>query len=74
MTDQGERILLIATYPAIATATATASFERLAGVVRQRTIGSEGLILVSQDEQGQVSVRESGDHLGRRDPGPRERG
>jgi arylsulfatase len=72
MTDQGERILLIATYPAIATA--TASFERLAGVVRQRTIGSEGLILVSQDEQGQVSVRESGDHLGRRDPGPRERG
>jgi len=67
MCEHGERILLIAAYGAIPAA--TANFDRLAAQVKQGAIGSEGLILVSHDAQGQVSVRETGDHLGRRGMG-----
>jgi len=67
MSEHGERILLIAAYGAIPAA--TANFDRLAAQVKQGAIGSEGLILVSHDAQGQVSVRETRDHLGRRGMG-----
>ncbi|HZE04503.1 MAG TPA: arylsulfatase, partial [Solirubrobacteraceae bacterium] len=49
--------------------TATKDFESLVAQVQDKQVEIEGMILVSHDREGNVSVRETGDHLGRRGAG-----
>jgi arylsulfatase A-like enzyme len=46
--------------------TAGRDFDTLAGLVKAKTVASEGLILVEHDLGGEVSVTQTGDHLGRK--------
>lgn len=48
---------------------ATADFEALLGGVRDRTYEIDGAILVMHDDQGNVSVRQTGDSFGRKGTG-----
>jgi len=45
--------------------TATEDFESLVARVRDKKVQIEGVILVTHDEAGNVSVRQTADHLGR---------
>ena len=56
--------VLIAAYPA--RQTASSEFDELVDLIRLKHIRSEGAILVERDEAGEVQVRETGDHLGRK--------
>ncbi len=56
--------LIMAAYPA--GEAADRDFEALARAVEERRVRSEGLILVERDMQGRVTVRQTGDHLGRK--------
>jgi arylsulfatase len=59
--------VIMAGYPA--GAAARKDFDQLLKVVKDKKVRSEGLILVEHDEAGQVSVSETGDHLGRKGMG-----
>ncbi len=59
--------VIMAGYPAAATA--TTDFDQLVGLVKDRKIKTEGLILVERDESGEVRITETGDHLGRKGMG-----
>ena len=59
--------VLVAGYQDIATA--TADFESLVAKVKDGAIEIEGVILVTHDHDGNVSVRQTGDHLGRKGAG-----
>jgi uncharacterized membrane protein len=48
------------------TGMAERDFEALAGLVKGKTVTSEGLILVEHDLGGKVSVTQTGDHMGRK--------
>lgn len=48
---------------------ATADFDALVAQVKDRQVEVEGMILVTHDRDGNVSVRQTGDHLGRRGAG-----
>ena len=49
--------------------TATTDFESLVARVKDRSVEIEGVILVTHDPDGNVSVRQTGDHLGRKGAG-----
>jgi arylsulfatase A-like enzyme/uncharacterized membrane protein len=46
--------------------TAERDFDALVGLVKDKTVTSEGLILVEHDLDGKVRVTQTGDHLGRK--------
>ena len=48
------------------TEAAHADFEALVRLVHEKTVRSEGVILVEHDEEGRVTVSQTGDHLGRK--------
>jgi uncharacterized membrane protein len=48
------------------TATAERDFDALVGPVKDRTVASEGVILVERDADGKTRISQTGDHLGRR--------
>ncbi len=60
-------ILIIAAYPAIEPA--TNNFEQLVQLVKDKKIETDGMILVQKDEEGELSVSETGDHIGRKGMG-----
>jgi arylsulfatase A-like enzyme/uncharacterized membrane protein len=59
--------VLVAGYQDIESA--TADFESLVALVKDGQVEIEGVILVTHDEDGNVSVRQTGDHLGRKGAG-----
>ena len=56
--------VIMAAYPS--TAAAERDFETLVRLVKDKTVRSEGVILVEHDAGGQVRVSQTGDHLGRK--------
>ncbi|MGW8319421.1 MAG: DUF1269 domain-containing protein, partial [Candidatus Promineifilaceae bacterium] len=60
-------IVLVAVYPAAELA--TRDFDQLVQHVKDRKIKSDGMILVEKDADGNLSVSETGDHLGRKGAG-----
>src|SRR5450755_3072667 len=59
--------VLVAGYPAIDIA--TNDFEALVTLAKGKKVEIEGVILVTHDREGNVSVRQTGDHLGRKGAG-----
>jgi arylsulfatase A-like enzyme/uncharacterized membrane protein len=59
--------VLVAGYQGIEAA--EEDFERLVALVKDRTVEIEGVILVTHDADGNVSVRQTGDHRGRKGAG-----
>jgi arylsulfatase len=59
--------VLVAGYEEIEAA--TDDFDRLVALVNERKLEIEGVILVTHDQEGNVSVRQTGDHLGRKGAG-----
>ena len=49
--------------------TAAKDFEALVALVKDKQVEIEGVILVTHDREGNVSVRQTGDHLGRKGAG-----
>jgi arylsulfatase len=62
-----KNIVIIAAYPAIEPA--TKNFDQLVQLVKDRKIKSDGMILVQKDNESNLTVSETGDHLGRRGGG-----
>jgi arylsulfatase len=60
-------IVIIAAYPAIDLA--TNNFDQLVQLVKDKKIGTDGMILVQKEQEGKLSVSETGDHLGRKGTG-----
>jgi arylsulfatase A-like enzyme/uncharacterized membrane protein len=60
-------IIIIAAY--LDTELASQNFEALVKLVKDKKIKSDGMILVQKDPEGKVSVRETGDHVGRKGMG-----
>jgi len=59
--------VVVAAYPA--SAAAQTDYEELVRRIRAKEVRSEGAILIEKNEAGEVVVRETGDHLGRRGVG-----
>jgi arylsulfatase len=59
--------VLVAGYQDIGAA--TDEFDRLVSLVNEGKLEIEGMILVTHDREGNVSVRQTGDHLGRKGAG-----
>jgi arylsulfatase len=59
--------VILAGYP-VAEA-AKHDFDQLVGLVKEKKVKTEGLILVERDESGEVRVSETGDHLARKGMG-----
>jgi arylsulfatase len=59
--------LIMAPYPSIDAA--QGDFDALVQLVKNKTVRSEGVILVERDAAGQVRVTQTGDHLGRKGMG-----
>ena len=51
------------------TGTARRDFDGLVGLVKGRQVKVEGVILVAHDEAGDVTVVDTGDHVGRKGAG-----
>jgi arylsulfatase len=62
-----QNILIMAGYPSADAA--QSNFDQLVQLVKTKQIETEGMILAAQDQAGQVSVRETGDRLGRKGMG-----
>ena len=62
MTDTFD--VIMAAYPS--TRLAQNDFEALVQLVKDKTVKTEGVILVERDAAGQVKVSQTGDHLGRK--------
>lgn len=60
-------ILIMAGYQAIEPA--AKNFDQLTQLVKDKTIKTDGMILVQRDNDGRVTVSETGDHLGRKSAG-----
>src|SRR5271166_1493804 len=56
--------VIMAAYPS--TGSAEQDFDALVQLVKDKTVASEGVILVEHDADGQVRVTHTGDHLGRK--------
>jgi arylsulfatase A-like enzyme/uncharacterized membrane protein len=56
--------LIMAVYPSVEPA--QRDFDTLVRLVKDKTVRCEGVILVEQDDSGQVHVHQTGDHLGRK--------
>ncbi len=65
--NKKKNIVIIAGYQAVEPA--EKNFDALVKLVKDKTIKSDGMILVSKDKDGQVTVNETGDHLGRKGAG-----
>ena len=59
--------LILAGYPALEPA--QKDFDELVALVKEKQIKSEGMILVTRDEAGEVHVTDTGSHLGRKGAG-----
>lgn len=59
--------LILAGYPALEPA--QKDFDALVSLVKDKQITSEGMIIVTRDEAGQVKVTDTGSHLGRKGAG-----
>ncbi len=62
-----QNIVIIAGYQAVEAA--GKNFDALIQLVKDKKIKSDGMILVQKDKDGQVTVSETGDHLGRKGMG-----
>ena len=60
-------IVIIAAYPSIDAA--TGNFDQLVQLVKDKKIKTDGMILVTKDQEGNLSVSQTGDHLGRKGTG-----
>ncbi|MGE5375850.1 MAG: sulfatase-like hydrolase/transferase, partial [Bacteroidota bacterium] len=60
-------IIIIAAY--LDTEPASKNFDALVRLVKDKKIKSDGMILVKKDQDGKVSVQETGDHAGRKGMG-----
>ena len=56
--------LVLAAYPALETA--QKDFDTLVVLVKDKKVRSDGMILVTRDESGEVHVTDTGSHLGRK--------
>ena len=56
--------VIMAAYPSVGPA--RQDFDGLVRLVKDKTVRTEGVILVEHDEDGEVRVTETGDHLGRK--------
>jgi arylsulfatase len=59
--------VLVAGYPDLDAA--RRDFGALCGLVKDKTLRTEGVILVAKDEDGNVTLADTGDHLGRKGAG-----
>ena len=59
--------VIMAAYPSVGLA--RQDFDALVRLVKDKRVRTEGVILVEHDEDGEVRVTETGDHLGRRGAG-----
>jgi len=59
--------LILAGYPALEPA--QKDFDELVKLVKEKKVKSEGMILVTRDEAGEVHVTDTGSHLGRKGAG-----
>ena len=59
--------LILAGYPALEQA--QKDFDVLVGLVKEKQVKSDGMILVTRDEAGEVHVTDTGSHLGRKGAG-----
>ena len=59
--------LVLAAYPALEPA--QKDFDALAALVKEKKVRSDGMILVTRDEAGEVHVSDTGSHLGRKGMG-----
>ena len=65
--NEENNIVIIAGYQSIELA--KNNFDQLAQLAKDKKIKTEGMILVDKDKEGNVSVNETGDHLGRKGMG-----
>jgi arylsulfatase len=65
--SKGTMDVLVAGYQAIDAA--QQDFDAVIGLVRDKQVAIEGMILVSRDEQGHVTIRDTGDRLARKGAG-----
>jgi len=64
---EAEQIVLLAAYQALEPA--EKDFDRLVQLVKDKKVKTEGVILVEKDDEGRVTVDQTGDHLGRKGMG-----
>ncbi|MFN2117455.1 MAG: hypothetical protein ACK2T1_07200, partial [Candidatus Promineifilaceae bacterium] len=62
-----DNIVIIAGYQTVEPA--EKNFDALVQLVKEKSIKSDGMILVTKDEDGEITVNETGDHLGRKGAG-----
>jgi arylsulfatase len=65
--EDKKKLVVLAGYPGLDPA--RGDFDRLAQLVKARSVRSDGLILVTRDGNGKVTVNETGDHLARKGAG-----
>ena len=65
--SKDQNIVIIAAYQAVEPA--SKNFDALVQLVKDKTIKTDGMILVQKDADGNVIVDETGDHLGRKGAG-----
>ena len=64
---EGNHFVLVAAYQD--DQLAQQEFDALAGLVKAKTISTDGMILVAKDADGAVRLSDTGDHLGRKGAG-----
>ena len=62
-----KNIVILAAYPDIDAA--KNNFDQLVQLVKDKKVETDGMILVQKDQEGKLSVSETGDHLGRKGMG-----
>jgi arylsulfatase len=60
-------IIIVAAYMAVEPA--EKDFDALVQLVKDKKVRTDGMILVQKNQDGEISVRETGDHLGRKGAG-----
>ena len=64
MSKEDKTIVIVAAY--MGTEPAKKNFDQLTQLVKDKKIKSDGMILVEKNKDGQISVSETGDHMGRK--------
>jgi uncharacterized membrane protein len=67
MSDEGKLDALVAVY--LIPDLAQRDFDALLNLIEEKKVGSDGVVLVTKDAEGEVEVVESGDHLARKGAG-----
>ena len=62
-----KNIVILAAYPNIDAA--KKNFDQLVQLVKEKKVETDGMIMVEKDQEGNLSVSETGDHLGRKGMG-----